>query len=224
MSRRPVAYAAVVLAGQEQKGASTDSLGRFRIERVKPGIWRLAVSSVGYKSLTTRIHGLGRHALYRSRAGGGCRAAGGRDGPSVAVPRHGGESRKFEGDRPAGDREKPRLEPRRVAHRALVSRRGLLARGVSQRFDRARWRACGEQVLHGRDRNPEHQPFRHAGGDGRSGEHRQRRPRARNQFLYGSLSRRPGRGVEFRAGLQAPRRAMPKSRPSKRRWAPRKWG
>ena len=29
----------------------------------------------------------------------------------------------FEGDRPAGDREKPRLEPRRVAHRALVSRR-----------------------------------------------------------------------------------------------------
>lgn len=101
-----------------------------------------------------RIHGLGRHALYRSRAGGGCRAAGGRDGPSVAVPRHGGESRKFEGDRPAGDREKPRLEPRRVAHRALVSRRGLLARGVSQRFDRARWRACGEQVLHGRDRNP----------------------------------------------------------------------
>ena len=53
LSRRPVAYAAVVLAGQEQKGASTDSLGRFRIERVKPGIWRLAVSSVGYKSLTT---------------------------------------------------------------------------------------------------------------------------------------------------------------------------
>ena len=42
LSRRPVAYAAVVLAGQEQKGASTDSLGRFRIERVKPGIWRLA--------------------------------------------------------------------------------------------------------------------------------------------------------------------------------------
>ena len=53
LSRRPVAYAAVVLVGQEQKGASTDSLGKFRIERVKPGIWRLAVSSVGYKSVTT---------------------------------------------------------------------------------------------------------------------------------------------------------------------------
>ena len=53
LSRRPVAYAAVVLAGPEQKGASTDSLGKFRIERVKPGIWRLAVSSVGYKSVTT---------------------------------------------------------------------------------------------------------------------------------------------------------------------------
>ena len=53
LSRRPVAYAAVVLAGQEQKGTSTDSLGRFRIERVEPGIRRLAVSSVGYKSLVT---------------------------------------------------------------------------------------------------------------------------------------------------------------------------
>lgn len=53
LSRKPVAYAAVVLAGQERTGASTDSLGRFRIERVKPGIWRLAVSSVGYKSVTT---------------------------------------------------------------------------------------------------------------------------------------------------------------------------
>ena len=53
LSRRPVAYAAVVLAGQERKGASTDLLGRFRIERVEPGIWRLAVSSVGYKSVTT---------------------------------------------------------------------------------------------------------------------------------------------------------------------------
>ena len=53
LSRQPVAYAAVVLAGEERKGTSTDSLGRFRLERVRPGIWRLAVSSVGYKSLLT---------------------------------------------------------------------------------------------------------------------------------------------------------------------------
>ena len=53
LSRQPVAYAAVVLAGQERTGVSTDSLGRFRIERVKPGIWRLTVSSMGYKSMTT---------------------------------------------------------------------------------------------------------------------------------------------------------------------------
>lgn len=51
-SRRPVPYAAVTLAGQP-KGASADSLGRFRIERVKPGIYRLAASSVGYKSVVT---------------------------------------------------------------------------------------------------------------------------------------------------------------------------
>ena len=157
------------------------------------------------------IHRVGGHALYRDRAGGGRHAARSRDRRALAVPGHGRKSRRIAGDRPAGDREKPRLEPRRVAHRALVSRRGLFACGVSQRFDRARRRACGEQVLHGRDRNPEHQPFRHAGGDGRSGEHRQRRPRARNQFLYGRFSRRPGRGVEFRAGLQAPRRQCRKA-------------
>lgn len=53
LTRRPVPYAAVVLAGQERTGVSTDSLGRFRLEHVKPGIWRLTVSSVGYKSTTT---------------------------------------------------------------------------------------------------------------------------------------------------------------------------
>ncbi len=53
LTRQPVPYAAVVLAGQERTGVSTDSLGRFRIERVKPGIWRLTVSSMGYRSTTT---------------------------------------------------------------------------------------------------------------------------------------------------------------------------
>ena len=33
LTRRPVAYAAVVLDGQGDKGASTDSTGRFAIER-----------------------------------------------------------------------------------------------------------------------------------------------------------------------------------------------
>ena len=44
LTRRPVAYAAVVLDGQGDKGASTDSTGRFAIERVRPGIYRLAAS------------------------------------------------------------------------------------------------------------------------------------------------------------------------------------
>ena len=47
------AYAAVVPVGQEQRGASTDSLGRFRLERVRAGIFRLSASSVGYKTVVT---------------------------------------------------------------------------------------------------------------------------------------------------------------------------
>ena len=53
LTRRPVAYAAVVPVGQEQRGASTDSLGRFRLERVQAGIFRLSASSVGYKTVVT---------------------------------------------------------------------------------------------------------------------------------------------------------------------------
>lgn len=53
LTRRPVAYAAVVIAGHEMKGASTDSVGRFTIEDVRPGIYRLAVSSLGYGSVVT---------------------------------------------------------------------------------------------------------------------------------------------------------------------------
>ena len=53
LTRRPVAYAAVVLDGQGDKGASTDSTGRFAIERVRPGIYRLAASCIGYQSTLT---------------------------------------------------------------------------------------------------------------------------------------------------------------------------
>lgn len=49
----PVAYAAVVLDGQGDKGASTDSTGRFAIERVRPGIYRLAASCIGYRNTLT---------------------------------------------------------------------------------------------------------------------------------------------------------------------------
>ncbi len=48
LSRRPVPYAAVVVDGDPSRGASADSLGRFAIEGVEPGLRRLAVSSIGY--------------------------------------------------------------------------------------------------------------------------------------------------------------------------------
>lgn len=52
-SRQPVAYANVVVVGIPGKGASTDSLGMFRIEQVPPGIYRFETTLIGYKSAVT---------------------------------------------------------------------------------------------------------------------------------------------------------------------------
>lgn len=52
-SRRPVAYANVVVVGIPGKGASADSLGMFNIEQVPPGIYRLEATLIGYKSSVT---------------------------------------------------------------------------------------------------------------------------------------------------------------------------
>lgn len=52
-SRRPVAYANVFVTGIPGKGASTDSLGVFRIEQVPPGIYRFEASCIGYRTVST---------------------------------------------------------------------------------------------------------------------------------------------------------------------------
>lgn len=52
-SRQPVAYANVMVAGIPGKGASSDSLGRFLIEQVPPGIYRFEASSIGYTTTMT---------------------------------------------------------------------------------------------------------------------------------------------------------------------------
>lgn len=53
LTRRPVGYAAVVIVGQEGKGASADSAGYFSIGRVQPGIYRLSALSLGYRERIT---------------------------------------------------------------------------------------------------------------------------------------------------------------------------
>ena len=49
LSRQPVPFALVTVYGNAGKGASADSLGRFAINGVEPGLQRLAVSCMGYK-------------------------------------------------------------------------------------------------------------------------------------------------------------------------------
>lgn len=51
--RKPVAYANVMVAGIPGKGASTDSLGIFRIEQVPPGIYRFEATCIGYVTSST---------------------------------------------------------------------------------------------------------------------------------------------------------------------------
>lgn len=48
----PLSYAAVQIYGTDM-GAMTDSIGNFRIENVSPGIYRLQISTLGYKTLIT---------------------------------------------------------------------------------------------------------------------------------------------------------------------------
>ena len=52
-SRRPVAYANVFVTGIPGKGASTDSLGVFRIEQIPPGIYHFEASCIGYRTVST---------------------------------------------------------------------------------------------------------------------------------------------------------------------------
>lgn len=52
-SRKPVAYTNVMVAGIPGKGASTDSLGIFRIEQVPPGIYRFEATCIGYVTSST---------------------------------------------------------------------------------------------------------------------------------------------------------------------------
>ncbi len=52
-SRRPVAYAAVFVTGRPERGTTTDSLGRFVLERLAPGIYGFTVSYIGYRTVET---------------------------------------------------------------------------------------------------------------------------------------------------------------------------
>lgn len=48
-SRQPIAYVAVTVDGQPQLGGVTDDEGRFTIDGVKPGLFRLIATSLGYE-------------------------------------------------------------------------------------------------------------------------------------------------------------------------------
>ncbi len=51
-SRQPLEFINILLIGQDM-GAVTDATGEYTIDEVKPGIYKLQASSIGYKTVTT---------------------------------------------------------------------------------------------------------------------------------------------------------------------------
>ena len=52
-TREPVSFANVILETDPTKGSATDEKGDFSITEVKPGIYRLVASCIGYKNCVT---------------------------------------------------------------------------------------------------------------------------------------------------------------------------
>lgn len=52
-TREPVSFANVILETDPTKGSATDEKGNFSITEVKPGIYRLVASCIGYKNCVT---------------------------------------------------------------------------------------------------------------------------------------------------------------------------
>lgn len=63
-TRQPVAYANVIVAGSGSLGAATDSIGVFIINKVTPGICRLNISCLGYKSIVTPDYIVSAHTPF----------------------------------------------------------------------------------------------------------------------------------------------------------------
>ena len=223
LTRRPVAYAAVVLDGQGDKGASTDSTGRFAIERVRPGIYRLAASCIGYRNTLTPEYVVSAATpLHRDRACGGRRAARRRDRHPHAVPPHGREPRRVAGDRPARDRKSPGAN--RDVSRIVRSYPGVSFSPVGYRNDLiVRGGGPSENVFYMDGIEiPNINHFATQGASGGPREHRQRRSGARDQFLHRAPSLPTGPERSVRCWISACATATPKNTPSRRRSAHRK--
>ena len=72
-SRQPLEFINVMIIGLN-KGSVTNVEGRFTIEQVPPGIYRLQASAIGYKNVTTSEYILSTKNLNIApeRGGGDC--------------------------------------------------------------------------------------------------------------------------------------------------------
>ena len=120
-SRQPVAYANVVVAGIPGKGASTDSLGIFRIEQIPPGIYRFEATLIGYKSAVTSEYLVSASTPFIEIEIEEDENMLSAIVVTLSFPENGRKSGKYEDYRLAGDRKKSGRKPRYLTHRASLS-------------------------------------------------------------------------------------------------------
>ena len=153
-----------------------------------------------------RIHRIGLDSFRRNRNGRRRQSARSRRRQTLALPQEHRKSRGNAHHRLAGNREKSGSQPRRVAHRACLSRCVVLAHRLSQRPHRTRRFALGKPFLHGRHRDTQHQPLCHTRCFGRPRQHCQRRPDTRDYLLHRRFPRQPLGSPQFGARLPTERR------------------
>ncbi len=200
LTRRPVAYAAVVPVGQEQQGVSTDSAGHFTLRRVRPGIHRLSASSVGYKSVVTPEYLVSAATPFIEIEME--EDATQLEAVTVVPSPFRATAESPVGLQVIGVREIEKSPgANRDVSRIVRSYPGVSFSPVGYRNDLiVRGGGPRKTSSTGRHRNPQYQPFRHAGRHGRPREHPQCRPDPRDQLLHRRFPGRPFRGAEFGAG------------------------
>ena len=144
-SRQPLEFINVMIIGLN-KGSVTNVEGRFTIEQVPPGIYRLQASAIGYKNVTTSEYILSTKNLNIPIEMEENLTE--LEGVTItAFPARCGKSRQPAHYRNTGNRKESGSQPGYFTHRAILPRSRLFTDRIPQRPDCARRGAFRKPLL-----------------------------------------------------------------------------